>query len=110
MLSDLKDLWIIFWLSNRTALQASLESRAEAVRFIRSLLCCELAAPEPSSNQIDINARSEIPEAMLHTQAMDANLSEQLETLEAVGTDEDVRQLKFQRLMHLIYTDPSRPS
>lgn len=110
MPTDTKALWIIFWLSNRTVFQAPLQYRAEAVYFIRSLLGCELTAPEPSRNQIDINARSEIPEAMLHPQVMDANLSEQLETLEAVGTTEDVRQLKLQRLMHLVYTAPSRPT
>ena len=80
------------------------------MNFIQSFLSSELAAPEPDSGEVDINARIEIPEAMLYAQAMDANLADQVETMEAVGTAEDVRQLKLQSLMSLIYAAPSRPS
>ena len=110
VLSDLNEVWILLWLSNKTIYQASLETRAQAVHFIQSFLFSELAALEPGSGKMDINARIEIPEAMLHAQAMDTNLAEQLETMEAVGTAEDVRQLKIQRLMHMIYAAPDRPS
>lgn len=109
-LSDLNEDWILFWLSNKTVYQAPLETRAQAVYFIQSFLSSDLAAPEPDSGEVDIKARVEIPEAMLHAQAFDAHLSEQLETMDAVGTAEDVRQLKLQRLMNLIYAAPSRPS
>ena len=52
-----------------------------------------------------------IPEAMLHTVVMNTNFTEQLETLEALGTAEDIQQLKIQKLMHhLVYAAPSRPS
>ena len=110
VLTDLIDEWILFWLSDKIVYQASLESRAQAVFFIESFLESRIAAPEPGNDQLDINARTEMPEAMLHAELLDDNLSEQLETLEAVGTAEDVRQLKIQRLMRLIYADPSRPS
>ena len=111
VLSDLNNKLMVLWLSNKTVYQAPLKSRAQAVSFIQSFLDSDLAAPEPGSNQADINSRIEIPEAMLQVGMIDdANFSEQLDTLEAVGTAEDVRQLKAQRLMHLLYAVPSRPS
>lgn len=97
-----------FWLS-KTVSQAPLESRAQAAPFIQSFLSGDLATPEPNSDELDINAITAIPEAMLHTHVMDAHLSsEELETLEAIGTAEDVRQWKLQRL-NLVYAAPSRP-
>lgn len=99
-----------FLAEQENRISSSPESRAQAVSLIQALLHCELAAPEPSSTQVDINARVEISEAMLHIEVMSDNLSEQVETLEAVGTADDLRQLKLQRLMHLVDAAPSRPS
>lgn len=61
--------------------------------FIQSFLSSKLAAPEPGSGKVDINARMEVPEVKFHAQVMDANLAEQLETMEAAGTAEDVAEV-----------------
>ena len=89
--------------------QAPFQSRGHAVAYIQDFLDDRLA-PNFADGAVDIMARQRIPDALLSSHIQDSELAEQIQSLEGVASESDIRQLKVQGLMRLFNAVPSLPS
>ena len=109
ILSDLNNLWIVFWLSHRVIWQAPFQSRGHAVKNNQDFLG-DCLTPNLADGAVDIMARQRIPDALLLPHIWNSELAEQVQSLEGLAGESDIQQLKLQGLMRLFNAVPSLPS